>query len=39
MPAHMPTRPTPRPPLRYDVFVAPEKPFTAPTPEVGDPPA
>jgi glyoxylase-like metal-dependent hydrolase (beta-lactamase superfamily II) len=32
----MPTR---RPPLRYDVFVAPEKPFTAPPPQVGDPPA
>src|SRR5258707_5495449 len=32
----MPTR---RPPLRYDVFVAPEKPFTTPPPRVGDPPA
>jgi hypothetical protein len=32
----MPTR---RPPLSYDVFVAPEKPFTAPPPRVGDPPA
>ena len=31
--------PTSRPPLRYDVFVAPEKPFTAPPPRVGDPPA
>jgi glyoxylase-like metal-dependent hydrolase (beta-lactamase superfamily II) len=30
---------TSRPPLRYDVFVAPEKPFTAPPPRVGDPPA
>jgi glyoxylase-like metal-dependent hydrolase (beta-lactamase superfamily II) len=28
-----------RPPLSYDVFVAPEKPFTAPPPRVGDPPA
>jgi glyoxylase-like metal-dependent hydrolase (beta-lactamase superfamily II) len=26
-------------PLRYDVFTAPEKPFTAPPPLVGDPPA
>ena len=26
-----------RPPLRYDVFVAPEKPFSAPVPRVGDP--
>ena len=26
-----------RAPLRYDVFVAPEKPFTAPPPRVGDP--
>ena len=25
--------------LRYDVFVAPEKPFNAPEPQVGDPPA
>jgi glyoxylase-like metal-dependent hydrolase (beta-lactamase superfamily II) len=33
---HMPTR---RPPLSYDVFVAPEKPFTAPPPRVGDPAA
>src|SRR5262245_44366970 len=32
----MPTR---QPPLRYDVFVAPESPFTAPPPRVGDPPA
>jgi glyoxylase-like metal-dependent hydrolase (beta-lactamase superfamily II) len=32
----MPSR---RPPLRYDVFVAPEKPFNAPPPRVGDPPA
>jgi glyoxylase-like metal-dependent hydrolase (beta-lactamase superfamily II) len=31
--------PTSRPPLRYDVFVAPEKPFTAPPSRVGDPPA
>jgi glyoxylase-like metal-dependent hydrolase (beta-lactamase superfamily II) len=31
--------PTHRPPLRYDVFVAPEKPFAAPPPHVGDPPA
>jgi len=31
--------PTSRPPLSYDVFVAPEKPFTAPPPQVGDPPA
>jgi glyoxylase-like metal-dependent hydrolase (beta-lactamase superfamily II) len=31
--------PTNRPLLRYDVFVAPEKPFTAPPPRVGDPPA
>jgi glyoxylase-like metal-dependent hydrolase (beta-lactamase superfamily II) len=30
---------TNRPPLRYDVFVAPEKPFIAPPPRVGDPPA
>lgn len=30
---------TTRPPLRYDVFVAPEKPFIAPPPRVGDPPA
>jgi glyoxylase-like metal-dependent hydrolase (beta-lactamase superfamily II) len=28
---------TDRPSLRYDVFVAPEKPFTAPPPRVGDP--
>jgi glyoxylase-like metal-dependent hydrolase (beta-lactamase superfamily II) len=28
-----------RPPLSYDVFVAPEKPFTDPPPRVGDPPA
>jgi glyoxylase-like metal-dependent hydrolase (beta-lactamase superfamily II) len=33
---HMPTR---RPPLSYDVFVSPEKPFAAPPPRVGDPPA
>ena len=26
-------------PLSYDVFVAPEKPFNAPPPRVGDPPA
>jgi glyoxylase-like metal-dependent hydrolase (beta-lactamase superfamily II) len=32
----MPSR---RPPLRYDVFVAPEKPFNAPPPRFGDPPA
>ncbi len=32
----MPAR---RPPLSYDVFVAPEKPFTAPPSRVGDPPA
>lgn len=32
----MPTR---KPPLEYDVFVAPENPFTAPPPRVGDPPA
>ena len=32
LPAH-------RPPLQYDVFVAPEKPFVAPAPHVGDPPA
>jgi glyoxylase-like metal-dependent hydrolase (beta-lactamase superfamily II) len=25
--------------LQYDVFVAPEKPFTAPPPRIGDPPA
>jgi glyoxylase-like metal-dependent hydrolase (beta-lactamase superfamily II) len=31
--------PTSRPPLKYDVFVAPEKSFTAPPPRVGDPPA
>jgi glyoxylase-like metal-dependent hydrolase (beta-lactamase superfamily II) len=31
--------PTSRPPLGYDVFVAPEKPFIAPPPRVGDPPA
>src|SRR5258708_21128871 len=31
--------PTSGPPLRYDVFVAPEKPFVAPLPRVGDPPA
>jgi glyoxylase-like metal-dependent hydrolase (beta-lactamase superfamily II) len=31
--------PTSRSPLRYDVFVAPERPFTAPPPRVGDPPA
>jgi glyoxylase-like metal-dependent hydrolase (beta-lactamase superfamily II) len=31
--------PTRRLPLRYEVFVAPEKPFVAPPPEVGDPPA
>ena len=28
-----------RPPLSYDVFVAPEKPFIAPARRVGDPPA
>jgi glyoxylase-like metal-dependent hydrolase (beta-lactamase superfamily II) len=28
-----------RPPLSYDVFVAPEKPFAAAAPHVGDPPA
>jgi glyoxylase-like metal-dependent hydrolase (beta-lactamase superfamily II) len=32
----MPAR---QPPLRYDVFVAPENPFTTPPPRVGDPPA
>jgi glyoxylase-like metal-dependent hydrolase (beta-lactamase superfamily II) len=31
--------PTSRPPLSYDVFTAPSKPFTAPPPRVGDPPA
>ena len=31
--------PLSRPPLSYDVFTAPEKPFTAPPPRVGDPPA
>ena len=31
--------PTSRPPLSYDVFVAPEKPFIAPPSRVGDPPA
>jgi glyoxylase-like metal-dependent hydrolase (beta-lactamase superfamily II) len=31
--------PASRPPLRYDVFVAPEAPFAAPAPRVGDPPA
>ena len=31
----MPTRP----PLSYDVFTAPEAPFSAPPPRVGDPPA
>jgi glyoxylase-like metal-dependent hydrolase (beta-lactamase superfamily II) len=31
--------PASRPPLSYDVFVAPEKRFTAPPPRVGDPPA
>src|SRR5690349_24419133 len=31
--------PTSGPPLRFDVFVAPEKPFFAPPPRVGDPPA
>jgi hypothetical protein len=30
---------TNRPPLSYDVFVAPEKRFTTPPPRVGDPPA
>ena len=30
---------TSRPPLSYDVFVAPSKPFTAPPPWAGDPPA
>jgi glyoxylase-like metal-dependent hydrolase (beta-lactamase superfamily II) len=30
---------TRQPPLRYAVFVAPESPFTAPPPRVGDPPA
>jgi len=28
-----------RSPLKYDVFVAPEKPFNAPPPRLGDPPA
>jgi glyoxylase-like metal-dependent hydrolase (beta-lactamase superfamily II) len=28
-----------RPPLSYDVFTAPEAPFSAPPPRVGDPPA
>ncbi|GHO49983.1 MBL fold metallo-hydrolase [Ktedonospora formicarum] len=32
----MPTR---RPPLSYDVFVSPEKPFAAPLPRFGDTPA
>jgi hypothetical protein len=32
----MPTR---QPPLCYDVFTAPENPFTVPPPRVGDPPA
>jgi glyoxylase-like metal-dependent hydrolase (beta-lactamase superfamily II) len=31
--------PTPQSSLSYDVFVAPEKPFTAPPPTVGDAPA
>jgi glyoxylase-like metal-dependent hydrolase (beta-lactamase superfamily II) len=31
--------PASRPPLSYDVFVAPEKPFSAPPPLLGDPPA
>jgi glyoxylase-like metal-dependent hydrolase (beta-lactamase superfamily II) len=31
--------PPSRPPLSYDVFVAPEKPFKAPPPRVGDPQA
>ena len=31
--------PARQPSLRYDVFVAPESPFTAPPPRVGDPPA
>ena len=31
--------PTSRPPLSYDVFVAPEKPFTIPPSRFGDPPA
>jgi glyoxylase-like metal-dependent hydrolase (beta-lactamase superfamily II) len=31
--------PTTRSSLSYDVFVAPEKPFVAPPPAVGDPPA
>jgi glyoxylase-like metal-dependent hydrolase (beta-lactamase superfamily II) len=30
---------TSRPPLSYDVFVAPSKPFTAPPPRIGDPQA
>jgi hypothetical protein len=30
---------TSRPPPSYDVFIAPGKPFTAPPPRVGDPPA
>jgi glyoxylase-like metal-dependent hydrolase (beta-lactamase superfamily II) len=30
---------TSRPPLSYDVFTAPGKPFTAPPPRAGDPPA
>ena len=36
----MPSRAMPsRPMLSYDVFVAPSKPFAAPPPRVGDPPA
>jgi glyoxylase-like metal-dependent hydrolase (beta-lactamase superfamily II) len=31
--------PSSRPALSYDVFVAPSKPFKAPPPQVGDPPA
>src|SRR5262249_26865277 len=31
--------PTPRTPLHYDVFVAPERPFSAPPARFGDPPA
>ncbi|HEV8190892.1 MAG TPA: MBL fold metallo-hydrolase [Ktedonobacterales bacterium] len=35
----MPNLPTHGPPLRYGVFVAPEKPFSAQPPHIGDPPA
>ena len=31
--------PASQPPLRYDVFTAPENPFTAPPPRAGHPPA